>query len=88
MPPSKTKCLNSPASCSANPASCISPEDADGVPRYHWDTIESHHLFEKSGADYAALGVIVKSVVAEPPVLYQVNFKSDNGLTIPSTSAA
>ncbi|OBT95196.1 hypothetical protein VE01_07588 [Pseudogymnoascus verrucosus] len=53
----------------------------------NWDTIESHHQFEKSGADYAALGVIVKSLVAEPPVVYHVNFKSDNGLVIQSTSA-
>ncbi|ELR03524.1 hypothetical protein VC83_03400 [Pseudogymnoascus destructans] len=54
----------------------------------NWDTIESHHRFEKSGADYAALGVIVKSLVAEPPVVYHVNFKSDNGLTISAASAA
>lgn len=52
-----------------------------------WDNIESHRLFEKSGADYAALGVILKSVVAEPPLVYHVNFKSDNGLVIQSTSA-
>ncbi|KFY20454.1 hypothetical protein V491_03702 [Pseudogymnoascus sp. VKM F-3775] len=54
----------------------------------HWDSIESHHRFEQSGADYAALGVIVKAVVAEPPVICHVNFTSANGLTIPSTSAA
>jgi hypothetical protein len=53
-----------------------------------WDKIESHHLFEKSGDDYAALGVIVKSFAAEKPLVYHVNFKPQIGVIASDTSAA
>jgi hypothetical protein len=41
-----------------------------------WDTIEAHRQFEASGADFAAVGDVLGPVLAKPPAMHHVNFKT------------
>ncbi|KAK9489618.1 hypothetical protein V1508DRAFT_393238 [Lipomyces doorenjongii] len=39
-----------------------------------WDNIESHRKFEACGADFQAVGGILKPVLVAPPSMYHVHF--------------
>ncbi|KAK9311568.1 hypothetical protein V1524DRAFT_403800 [Lipomyces starkeyi] len=39
-----------------------------------WDNLESHRKFEASGADYQAVGAILRPVLVAPPSMYHVHF--------------
>ncbi|KAK9241833.1 hypothetical protein V1506DRAFT_569328 [Lipomyces tetrasporus] len=39
-----------------------------------WDSLESHRKFETSGADFEAVGGILRPVLVGPPSMYHVHF--------------
>ncbi|KFX91312.1 hypothetical protein V490_05980 [Pseudogymnoascus sp. VKM F-3557] len=52
-------------------------ESPDNVQLHlNWDSIEAHRQFELSGADFAAVGDVLGPVLAKPPAMHHVNFKT------------
>ena len=39
-----------------------------------WDDLSSHHRFETSGADFAAMGALMGPLLASPPQMHHVVF--------------
>ncbi|KFY00956.1 hypothetical protein O988_03012 [Pseudogymnoascus sp. VKM F-3808] len=52
-------------------------ESPDNVQLHlNWDNIEAHRQFEASGVDFAAVGDVLGPVLAGPPAMHHVNFKT------------